>query len=183
MKDQRVEPTTLGIVAAYFLFFILFLWPATDILSTILPFNWGSVQWRYGAVGFIGSLMATPILAIGFAMILAFLLRHRVFLRFASWICFAGVVFLILAMISLALDVVQLWQIQPAERAPSLKAGAFITEMKLFFGLISLALFGLAGWKSSRRVQEEKRPETSVVRPQAPALKSEKPREEAKEDE
>mgnify|MGYP006278204717 CR=1 FL=1 len=174
MKDRSSFPPALGIIAAYFLFFILFLWPLADFFSSALPLRWSSVQWRYGSVGLIGALMATPLLAIGFSMILAFVLQHRAILGTLSIICFTGCLFLILAMISLTLDVLQLWQLQPAEGSPSLKIGGLITGMKLFLGLVSLFLFGMAGWKASQMLSESSSSGKPVVRPPGPALRSER---------
>lgn len=172
MRERNIDPPALGIAAAYFLLFLLFLFPVTDFLSATLPMRWGSVQWRYGSVGMMGAVLATPVMAIGFSMIIAFVLRHRIALRVLSITCFLGGLFLILAMISLALDVVQLWQAQPGEGVPSLRIAGAITEMKLLSGLMALALFGIAGWTASRKAEDDRSREKGVVRPPGPGLKS-----------
>ena len=176
MKEQRIHPPALGIAATYLLFFLLFLFPVSDFLSAVLPMQFGSVQWRYGSVGMMGAVLASPVMAIGFSMILAFLLQHRTTLRILSMVCFAGILFLMLAMISMALDVVQLWQARPAEGVASLKVAGAITEMKLFSGALALTLFGFAGWIASRRDEGEGSREGTALRPPGPALKSERPR-------
>jgi len=175
MKDQSFETPVLGIVAAYFFLFLLVLWPVTDFLTTALPPQWGRVEWRYASAGLMGSYLVTPLMGIVFSMALATVLKHWNGLRFLSVVCLFGALFLIMAMISLALDTIQLWKIQPPEGLPSLRRGGIIGELKHLSGVVTLILFGVTGWKvSGRGSATESVKEKPVVRPPGPALKSEK---------
>jgi hypothetical protein len=173
MRERTFKPPVLGIAAAYFFCFMLVFWPIFDFFSNALPFQLGRMEWRYAAVGLMGSYLITPIMGVAFAMLLASLLRHRVLLRFLSVLCLLGAAFLLLAMVSLGLDVIQLWRLSPPEGIPSLRTGGLIAEMKHLSGVVAVSLFGLGGWQASRRVAEQAPTPKGVVPAPGAALKSE----------
>jgi hypothetical protein len=155
MSKRILEPPVIGIAAVYFFCFTLVLWPVTDFFTTALPFQWDRVQWRYASVGLMAVYVFTPIMGIGMAMILAFFLRHQFVLRSLSMLCLVGAVFFLLAILSLSMDVMQLWGMVTPEGMPSLKVGGVIAAAKHLSALIALALLGVAGWQASRRLAEE----------------------------
>ena len=156
MSKRTLEPPVLGIVAAYFFLFTLVLWPVTDFLTTALPFQWGRVEWRYASVGLMAVYVFTPIMGVGMAMILAFFLRHQLVLRSLSILCLGGAIFFVIAILSLGMDVMQLWGMVTPEGMPSLKVGGVIAGAKHLSAFIALALLGVAGWQASRRLAEER---------------------------
>ncbi len=149
MSQRTIRPSALGVVGAYFFLFLLVFWPAVDFLTTVWSPRLGSVEWRYGAVGLMAAYLTTPILGIGLAMVLAYALRHTRTLLFLSVISLLGALFLIPAMGSFALDVLQLRNARPPEALPSFQAGALIAEMKHLTAFVALSLFCLGGWKTA----------------------------------
>lgn len=169
MKEQPFSPPKLGIAGAYLFFFTLVFWPVFDLLNTASPIQLGSTAWRYGAVGLMASFIATPIMGLVFSMALAFALRHRLVIRALSIVCLIGATFLLLAMLSLALDVLQLWQAGVPEGMTSPRSSGLIAEIKLLSGCLVLALCGVGGWQASRPPAQAETPpdDARLVRPPA----------------
>lgn len=154
MTKRTLEPPVLGIAAAYFILLTLVLWPVTDFLTTALPFQWGRVEWRYASLGLMTVYLVTPIMGIGMAMALAFVLRHRLILRSLSVVCFLGALFLILTLLTLGLDVIQLRGMITPEGMPSLRVGSVIAGVKHFSGFAAMTLLAGAGWQADRRMSQ-----------------------------
>ena len=154
MTKRSMSPATLGIAGIYFLLFLLFLWPATDYLTTVWAPRLGEVEWRYGAIGLLTAHLLTPVLAMGLAMVVAFALRHRGALKALSVLSLVGALILIVAMGFFALDVMQLRNVRPPESLPSFQAGALIAELKHFTAFIALTLLGLGGWSTAGRLAD-----------------------------
>ncbi len=51
--------------------------PLLDVLPKINPANFGSADWRYGAVGLLVGSVVTPIIGLTFAGCSALIARHR----------------------------------------------------------------------------------------------------------
>lgn len=154
MTKRPMSPAALGIAGIYFLLFLLFLWPATDYLTTVWAPRLGEVEWRYGAIGLLTAHLLTPVLAMGLAMVVAFALRHRTTLKALSVLSLVGALILIVAMAFFALDVMQLRNVRPPESLPSFQAGALIAELKHFTAFIALTLLGLGGWSTAGRLRD-----------------------------
>ena len=156
MTKRTLEPPLLGIAGAYFLLFSLAVWPVTDFVTTVLPFQMGRVEWRFGSLGIMAVYVTTPIMGIAMAMVLAFFLRHRLVLRLLSILCLSGAVFLMLSMLTLALAIVQFWGLPVPEGVPSLRTGGVLAMAKHSSAFIALLLLGLGGWQAGRRMDAEK---------------------------
>lgn len=164
MKEQTFVPPTLGIAGAYLFLFTLVFWPVFDFLNRTAPFHFGSAAWRYGAVGLMASSAATPIMGLVFSMALAFALRHRLVIRGISIVCLMGVGFMLLAMLSLALDVLQLWKAGVPEGMASPRFSGMVAEIKLLSGCLVIALCGVGGWQASRPpAKTETHPEPATL--------------------
>jgi hypothetical protein len=155
MTDRTPHPPLLATIGAYFFLFTLALWPITDVLFRVLPPQLGRQEWRFGAAGLLAGYLLLPIMAIGLAMVLAFVLRHVRVLRSLSVLALAGAVFLLLATVSLGLDLVGFWTLGTPEGLPGLQRGAVIAELKHISGLVALALLGIGAWQGSRQLSEE----------------------------
>lgn len=155
MSKRILEPPVIGIAAVYFFCFTLVLWPVTDFLTTVSPFRWGALEWRYGAAGIMAVYLITPILGLSFAAVLAFVLRHRITLRMLSGLCLLGAIFLILTLVSLGLDTTQIRNLAIPEGAPSLRLGGLVAAVKHVSALISLILIGIGGWQAATRMSTE----------------------------
>ena len=157
MSQRSIQPSATGIVGAYFFAFLLVFWPMVDYLTTVWAPQFGNVEWRYGAVGLMAAYLTTPLLGMALALLVAFSLRQVNTLRALSMLSLMGAVFLIPAMLSFALDVVQLRSTRPPESLPSFQAGALIAEAKHFTALVTLALFGLGGWTTAGDISRKAR--------------------------
>ena len=155
MSQRTIKPSALGIAGAYFFLFLLVFWPLVDYLTTVWSPQLGSVEWRYGAVGLWAAYLTTPILGVALAMFLAFFLRQVPILRVLSISCLLGAIILVPAMLSFALDVVQLRSARPPESLPSFQVGALIAEAKHFTAFVTLSLFGLGGWKTAGEISSK----------------------------
>jgi hypothetical protein len=97
----------------------------------------------------MAAYLHTPLLGLLIAMVLSFLLRHSGVLRVLAVVCLLGAGVLVLAMGVFALDVVQMRATTPLEARPSFQVGALLAEAKHFTGFVTLAFFGLGGWKAA----------------------------------
>jgi hypothetical protein len=137
--------------AAYAVAFLLIALPAMNVATTVLPFQWGQVQWRFGLAGIVANSLVLPLTGVFLALSTAALRDHRKTARtiavFSLLAAFAGV----LAVIMLSLDVLQLRPDVRVEALPRFDTTAGIAIAAYVLGIIGAILLGVGGWKAGRR--------------------------------
>ena len=135
---------------AYLVALSLILIPAFDAAMTLWPWQMGSAQWRFGAVGLGSNALMIPLagLLVAFATALA-LGDYRV-LRVLGVIC-AVLAFLTgVSIVLFALDALQTRANVSQVAQLSFKVASLTAAAKLLLATITLAAFAIAGRRSTR---------------------------------
>ena len=146
---SRTRRWTFGL---YALALLLFLQPFAETASTVWPFRFGEVGWRFAAVGILYTMLPTLLFALLVAAIAAYLLGHRTALRVDGVIAMVLGVGILLLTVGFVLDAVQLRRIV----RPEAKGGYDLTVIKALvtaaLALVGCAMLGVATFRSGRRL-------------------------------
>jgi hypothetical protein len=136
--------------AAYVVAFVFVLSPLVDVVANFYPFDPGSVQWRYGAVGITSNYLISGVFGLLLGTVAAALAGHtRVLWVFTALDILLAV--LLVAMLGLfGLDVLQLRNVVRPEAAAMFKIGALKAGLKLLMVAVSLLTLGVFGYKAAR---------------------------------
>ena len=78
-----------------------------DLVTNVLPLQFGELQWRYGAWGLLAGFLLTPVLGMFMLAAAAAVLVHGGALKTLWWINLAVSVVLVLGSVMFVLDVLQ----------------------------------------------------------------------------
>jgi len=148
MKES--EHTTVRHFAwpLYFVAILMVATPLVDLVTNILPFQVGDVQWRYGSAGLLGGFLMTPLLGIALAYGAAAFLQHRIVLRVLVVASLLGAIGLVVVSGLFALDVLQLrGNVDPARRS-AFQIGAVKAVFKHWSTALALVLLAVAAYRS-----------------------------------
>lgn len=134
----------------YFVAFLFILFPLVDFGLNVWPLRFGDVSWRYGAVGLLSQFFITPLLGLALAWAIAEANDDRGTRLFLSILCAVGAVFLAIALVGFALDVVQVGATVSPERVSGFRIGAIRSMLKQSLMIVALAWFAVAGWRTER---------------------------------
>lgn len=154
MSQLRFKVSPWATAGLYLLSILLIAWPLMDFITTVVPFQLGNAEWRYGTVGILSSYLAMPMMGLFLAMALTFFFRHPAGLRGLSLLGFLAALVLAPAIVAFALDVLQLREARPPDSLPSFYAGAIMAEIKHVTTLITLVLLSFGGWATARSLSE-----------------------------
>ncbi len=146
---ERLRPLLLAVypVAA-----LVVVTPLFDLVSSALPLQPGSTQWRYGFLGLLGNFILTPLLGAVMASFAAAALDQRKVLKVLSTLYAVISAALLAAMAFFILDVLQLrGQIQTAMQG-EFRTGALISIGKYLAGILALGILSLGGFKTGNRL-------------------------------
>jgi hypothetical protein len=136
--------------AAYVVALVFILSPLVDVVTNFYPFDPGSVQWRYGAVGIMSNYLISAVFGLLLGTFAAALSGHtRVLWTFIA-LNFVLAVALVLILGLFSLDVVQLRNLVRPEAAEMFKIGAAKAALKLLMVAVSLLLMGIVGFRAVR---------------------------------
>jgi hypothetical protein len=136
--------------AAYAVALVFLLSPLVDVVTNVYPFESGSVQWRYGAVGIMSNYLISAVFGLLLATLVAALAGHVKVLWAAAATNLALAAVLVVIVGLFALDVLQLRNVVRPEAADMFKIGAAKAAFKLLVVAASLVLLGVAGLKAAR---------------------------------
>ena len=127
---------------AYFVAAVLFVAPLFDSSVSLAPWNFGSAQWRFGAIGLLSNTLMIVALGALIAVVTAVTLhqdRMRRIVGAASWLLS---VLLIVAIAGFALDAVQSRSQIRGDMLFSYRLASLTAGVKLLIGALTFALFG-----------------------------------------
>jgi len=128
--------------AAYLVAAVLFVFPLYDSGVSLSPWNLGSAQWRFGAVGLLSNTLMIVALGALIAVVTAVTAKHDRTRKVLGYSCWIIAVALLGSIAAFALDAVQARpQIRP-DMMFSYQLASFTAEVKLLMGTLSFALFG-----------------------------------------
>lgn len=150
--------TRLLITSLYGVAIALMLYPLMDVIAGVVPVNFGSVQWRFGAVNFIAQTFWSQLLALGLTAAIGWLRGDARVLRTVAVIC----VLLVLAVVVLAalaaLDFVQVRQMVLHAAKPKIDVAGGRLIVQLATSVLVAIPLGLGSWRAGQalRVSERK---------------------------
>lgn len=145
--------------AAYMVALVLFVVPIVDASLSVAPWQIGSTQWRYGAVGLLSNALMLPSLGALLGALIAVGLNHYKTQRaigISSWVMVA-IVFVGLVMF--VLDAIQARGMIRPQMALSYQVASITALVKLLLG-------GAVFWSLGRACNVERvtRPEPSMAK-------------------
>jgi len=153
MRSHKSEMSSWSVRGVYLFAFLLVFWPLADLVTNTLPFQTGSVRWRYGFGGLMAGFLHTPILGLVLATLVAFWRRSRATLRALAFLELLATILLVVVMVTFALDALQLRGTRPPASLPSFTAGAIIAEAKHFTAFLALLLLGVGSWRTAAKLR------------------------------
>jgi hypothetical protein len=128
--------------AAYLVAAVLFVFPVFDSGISLSPWNMGSAQWRFGAVGLLSNTLMIVALGAFIAVATAVTTKQDRVRRVLGYSCWVIAVVLLASIAAFALDAVQARPQIRQDMMLSYQLASFTAEVKLLVGALSFALFG-----------------------------------------
>ena len=148
ISDENIQRYTKSLYAVCLL---LVLVPLVDLTLRVLPAQFGSLQWRFGAVGLLLGNIGTILLGIGLLGLVAAICGHRGRLRAVGYATLV-LAACILAMLALfALDAVQMRQVVNANFKRAILLSSSGAMFAGLFGVAALLAIGRGALAASRR--------------------------------
>ena len=148
---------------AYLLAAILILFPVLDVLTSVWPFQPGSVTWRFSTVGLLIRVAVTPLLGLVAAYAAALLLGHARVLRVLSAISGVSLLVLLVVLGVFVMDGMQMRSMVSDEAVSRFRSGAVAALGKAGLGLLFLVLLAMSQWRAGGALEREQR----LTRPRA----------------
>lgn len=134
--------------SAYAVAFMLVLIPFFDALTSALPANIGSEQWRFGVIGLLSNAFMLPAAGLLIAFAIAATRGHRKMLRVLGWFCAFAAAMTMAMLLLFVLDAIQTrLNVQPAARL-AFAFASFTAAGKLLFAIVTLILMSRTGLRS-----------------------------------
>jgi hypothetical protein len=136
--------------ALYPIGLMLAIMPFVDLALRAYPWRLGAIQWRFATIGLVFNNQTTALVGLFFIGIAALVIGHTTILRIVA--ALAGVAFAVelCAFGLFLLDSVQMHQTVPAQLKRALISSALSAVITGLFGLSSLLVLALTGWRASR---------------------------------
>lgn len=143
-----MEPTKVISRPGFLLAALLFLFPLGDFLTTVYPYRFGEVRWRFGAIGSLGNVTLLPLLAIFIALVISVMLDMRRARRVLGWLCAIFAALFGVMIVLFMLDFFQMrGQVKPQfQKVMDVAAtGSLIKQMLTLLTLIWFSRLGMSG--------------------------------------
>lgn len=149
MNNYRQLAPGFYLVAA-----VLFAFPLIDSGFSLSPWNIGSAQWRFGAIGLLSNTLMIVALGALIAVVTAVTLNQDGIRRIMGIVCWILAVLLLVAIAGFALDAVQARRQIRADLLLSYQIASLTAEMKLLLGALSFAFFA-RGCRADDPIRQE----------------------------
>lgn len=128
----------------------LYVSPLADLFYTLIPFDGGVVQWRFGAIGFAAQTLWSQLVAIAMVAVVGWIKGHRWALRLVSTYCALLALALVAVGAVTVLDFVQLRQAVVQPMKPKLDAAATRLFVQLGVAFFAAVPIGISAWRAGR---------------------------------
>jgi hypothetical protein len=146
----RDENSIRYVKALYPVGFLLTLVPLVDLALRVYPPKFGTVQWRFAALGLLAGNLGTVLLGLGLIGLVAALVGHRMVLRVLAIIALVGGVLLVGGLGMFVLDALQVRRSANPQFVQALTVSTLGALFTGGLGLIALFSIGLGAWTASR---------------------------------
>ncbi|MDX2194443.1 MAG: hypothetical protein NW201_13925 [Gemmatimonadales bacterium] len=148
--------------ALYFVAFALIAVPFSDFTTSIVPPQFGNMQWRFASAGLLSGFIFTPLMGVTLGLIVTMANEHRLAQRLLSGFNTMFAVLLLGVMIMFMLDVVQLRrEVPPGDTRVAFYFTALRSVLKFAVGIVAFLWLGITGLRTvpaSRRRNESGAP-------------------------
>ena len=128
--------------AAYLVAGVLVVFPLFDSGLSLSPWNAGSAQWRFGAIGMLSNTLMIVALGAFIAVATAVLLNQERLRRILGLVSWGVAVLLLVGIVAFALDAIQARPQIRTDMMFSYQVASLTAGVKLLVGALSFALFG-----------------------------------------
>ncbi len=125
---------------------------AVDLLTTVWPFRFGEVAWRYGFLGLAAGYLQTPTLGLVLIALAAHADERPGLIQAVALVCLATSVALVLVMGVFAMDVLQMRAIRGADTQGAVLTGAVFQELKYLMATVVFLLLGIGGRRTAKKL-------------------------------
>lgn len=137
--------------AAYVLGLMILAFNSLDFGANVWPWQPGSMQWRFGAVGLFAGPLASLVLGLFLLMAGAWTLKQRRILRLLAILAAVTVVLLLLVMAGFTLDALQMRAAVRAESQGPLSSVVIQAAVKYLIVMLTLTALSWLAWPTSRK--------------------------------
>ena len=138
------------VLAGYPVAALLVVTSLADVLPKILPFQLGSQDWRFGAMGLAFNALVTPLLGLAIAAAVAFLAGHRGVLLMVSVLFLLVALFVAVGGVTFLLDSGKVTANLGAEASRSFRVATWKTIVVVLCALPAAIWFGITGLRAVR---------------------------------
>ena len=137
-------------LAGYPIALLLIVTSLLDTFPKILPADFGSRDWRYGALGLVFNSMVTPLLGLAIAGASAIIARHHGILRLVSGVLLAVAAFAVIGGILFVIDFSALSSTLSERVTPGFEVATWKTVVIVLLAAPVAAWLGIGGFRAAR---------------------------------
>ena len=137
--------------AAYVLGFMILAFNSLDFGANVWPWQPGSIQWRFGAVGLFAGPLASLVLGFFLIMAGAWTLKHRRMQRLMAIFSILTVVLLLVVMAGFTLDALQMRAAVREESQGPLSSVVIQAAIKYLIIILALTALSWLAWPTSKK--------------------------------
>ncbi len=151
-------------LAGYPIALLLIVTSLLDTFPKILPADFGSRDWRYGALGLVFNSMVTPLLGLAIAGASAIVARHHGVLRLVSGVLLAVAAFAVIGGILFVIDFSALSSTLSERVTPGFEVATWKTVVIVLLAAPVAAWLGIGGFRAARADAVPEGPEGGSAR-------------------
>jgi hypothetical protein len=133
----------------YVLAIVLMVFPLLELFTTVWPFRFGDMAWRYAAFGITANYAYRSLVGLALFMALAYWFDHPHALRYAGVLALVTAGLILPLMVAFGLDLPAVAELRGEGQRNSLVAGAF-QEFKYAGTFLALSMLGLGALGTAR---------------------------------
>jgi hypothetical protein len=129
--------------------------PLLDVVPKVLPANFASADWRYGAVGFLFGSIVTPLIGLTIAAAVALIARQHGVLMVVSLVFLLLALILVLGGVTFLVDFGGISAKLSERVTPAFHAATVKTTVIALLAAVASVWLGLSGWRVARKAGAE----------------------------